>query len=356
MNLELRAKQQQGGALFTAETPVPMTFDNDDLALEAARTGLAMSDRSHCGLLELTGEDRLNFLHNQTTNDLKRLRPRWGCQTVFVTSTARTIDLATAYATETAVLLRVSPQQAAPLLAWMDRYIFPMDRVQAKDISADYAIFNLLGSESHALVQNLDASAIAEEPEHSHQLLKIDDIPVRVALGSGLALPGYTLIVAAEKAADLWEYLINSGAIPMGDRAWERLRIEQGCPVPGRELTEDYNPLEAGLWSSVSFQKGCYIGQETIARLNTYRGVKQRLWGVKLSAFVAADTPALLDEKTVGKLTSVVETETGAIGLAYIRTQAGGAGLTVRFGDVEGAIVPVPFLSHDYYQPGQDKG
>lgn len=58
-------------------------------------------------------------------------------------------------------------------------------------------------------------------------------------------------------------------AVPLGDRVWEQLRIQQGRPAPDQELTEDYNPLEAGLWQTISFEKGCYIGQETIARLNT---------------------------------------------------------------------------------------
>ena len=134
----------------------------------------------------------------------------------------------------------------------------------------------------------------------------------------------------------------------MGDRIWEQLRIQQGRPTPDRELTDDYNPLEAGLWKTISFEKGCYIGQETIARLNTYKGVKQQLWGVRLQATVEPGTVVRVGEEKVGKLTSFTETDQGPFGLAYIRTRAGGVDLKVQVGDVEGEIVDVPFLTHEY--------
>ncbi|NEP29822.1 MAG: folate-binding protein, partial [Moorea sp. SIO3I6] len=164
----------------------------------------------------------------------------------------------------------------------------------------------------------------------------------------------YTLICPAENAAQVWQTLTTAGAIPIGDRVWEQLRIQQGRPAPGHELTKDYNPLEAGLWKTISFSKGCYIGQETIARLNTYKGVKQRLWGIRLSAPTDLGSVITVDGKKVGKLTSVTETDQGLFGLAYIRTKAGGVGLKVLLGDVEGEILAVPCLSHDYYEPSTE--
>ena len=122
-------------------------------------------------------------------------------------------------------------------------------------------------------------------------------------------------------------------------------------PVPGKELTEDDNPLEAGLWHSISFEKGCYIGQETIARLNTYKGVKKRLWGIALDQTVPANTNISLDGKTIGKLTSLTETEAGYFGLGYLRTKAGGQGLDVELAGAKATIRAVPFVRHDYYEP-----
>jgi folate-binding protein YgfZ len=135
----------------------------------------------------------------------------------------------------------------------------------------------------------------------------------------------------------------------LGDRLWECLRVQQGRPFPDQELTEDYNPLEAGLWYAIAFDKGCYIGQETIARLNTYKGVKQRLWGVRLDRPVAPGTPVTIDGVKVGMNTSYAAIEGENWGLAYVRTKAGGSGLRVNVGTASGELVSVPFLRHEYY-------
>ncbi len=346
---ELRDVQATTGATFDsiADATIPASFGNDAAAIQAARQGVALVDLSHWGRLKISGDERLRYLHNQSTNDFQRLKPGQGCETVFVTSTARTIDLATAYVTEDAVLVQVSPNRRQYLMEWLDRYIFPMDRVELKDVSSESASFSLIGPESDALLEKLSDEMSLEQAYASHQELTVDGLKVRVAVGNGLALPGYTLIVPASNAAKLWQALTAAGAIPMGDRAWEQLRIEQGRPTPDRELTEDYNPLEAGLWQTISFEKGCYIGQETIARLNTYKGVKQQLWGVRLQAPVEPGTVVMVGEEKVGKLTSFTETDQGPFGLAYIRTKAGGVGLKVQVGDVAGEIVNAPFLTHE---------
>ncbi|MBE9046460.1 folate-binding protein YgfZ [Pleurocapsales cyanobacterium LEGE 10410] len=344
--MELKQVQETAGAIFD-EAGAVLSFNNDDRAIEAINHGVAICDRSSWGLLKVTGEDRLRYLHNQSTNDFEKLQPGQGCDTVFVTSTARTIDLATAYVTKDAVLVLVSPQRRQQLLTWLDRFIFPFDKVELSDISAATAIFSLVGEQSSILLSKLTAEAIPQQNLADHRVINLDDIPVRVALGSGLAAPGYTLIVSKENAGVVWSKMMDLGVIPFGDRLWESLRIQQGRPQSDRELTEDYNPLEAGLWQTISFEKGCYIGQETIARLNTYKGVKQKLWGIELSQSVAPQTAITVGDSKVGVLTSYTDTPTGCWGLGYIRTKAGGEGLKVRVGDAEGELVAVPFLRHE---------
>ncbi len=326
-----------------------LSFNNDTEALNAIQdnTGVILCDRSDWGLLKITGEDRLRYIHNQSTNNFESLKSGQGCDTVFVTSTARTLDLATAYVTDDAVLAIVSPNRRQQLFQWLDKFIFPFDKVELKDISAEYTIFSLIGSQSDTLLSQLAVETLIGRETGAHDLVSIDDVPVRIAVGSGLATPGYTLIVPAADGATMWSKLTAMGAIPTGDRFWSVVSIQQGRPTPDRELTEDYNPLEAGLWHTISFDKGCYIGQETIARLNTYKGVKQKLWGVKLSQKVAPDTPITIEDKKVGILTSYTDTPNGSFGLAYVRTKAGGEGLQVKVGDATGELVSVPFIKHE---------
>lgn len=302
---QLQDIQSAAGATF--DSNIPVSFGNDSEALEAAQNGVALCDRSHWGLIKVTGSDRLRFLHNQSTNNFERLKPGEGCDTVFVTSTARTIDLATAYVTDDAVLLINSPNRYKYLLEWLDRYIFFADKVELIDIADKNAIFSLIGLQSDALLAKLGLDAIIGQPVGNHQL--INDL--RVAVGNGLATPGYTLIVPAENAANVWKMVVEAGAVPMGDFIWEQLRVQQGRPVPDQELTDDYNPLEAGLLQTISFDKGCYIGQETIARLNTYKGVKQNLWGIKLKDAAEIGSVIMVGEEKVGKLTGIVESDRG---------------------------------------------
>lgn len=334
-----------------------ISSENNATALDAAQHYAAVCDRSHWGRIQVTEADRQAFLHNQSTNDFKSLKAGQGCDTVFVTPTARTIDLATGYVLEDAVLVVVSPNRREYLLTWLDRYIFFGDKVQLTDVTDRTAMFSLIGPESLALLEKLGAGvttpsgnceAITNQPYASHALLEIAGQPARIAVGSGLALAGYTVIVDAAAATVVWAALTQAGAAPISDSVWEQLRIQQGRPMPEHELTDDYNPLEAGLWKTVSFNKGCYIGQETIARLDTYKGIKQQLWGIRLSGLAEPGAIITVSEEKVGKLTSCTNTEQGFFGLGYIRTKAGGAGLKVQVGDCEGEVVEVPFLTHDH--------
>ncbi len=352
----LQQLQMAAGATWqrsTDGTVVVDGFGQDQMAMQAIESGVVVCDRSHWGRILVGDSDRIRFLHNQSTNDFQTLQPGQGCDTVFVTSTARTLDLATAYVLEDQVMLVVSPNRRQFLLQWLDRYIFFADRVTLTDVTANTVMLSLIGPSSQDMLQCLTEAEIPTEPYAVHQVVTMGGVTMRVAVGSGLTTPGYTLIIDSEQAATVWQTLTNSGAVPMGDRLWQQLRVQQGRPMPDAELTEDYNPLEAGLWKAVSFNKGCYIGQETIARLDTYKGVKQRLWGIRLAADTTVEpgSVVMLGEEKVGRLTSLVYTNSGALGLAYIRTKAGGVGLQVSVGDATGEVVDVSFLRH-HYQDG----
>ncbi|MBE8967551.1 folate-binding protein YgfZ [Nostocales cyanobacterium LEGE 12452] len=329
--------------------PTSTLDDKDAAAIQAARVGVAICDRTAWGRIKVAGDDRLNFLHNQSTNNFQILKPGQGCDTVFVTSTARTIDLVTAYVREDAVILLVSPNRRQYLMEWLDKYIFYADKVELSDITQYTNTFSLIGPGSDAVLEKLGIGELIGQPYGSHKVYTIASVEgVRVAVGSGLAAPGYTFTFPYTDKETVWNKLLEAGAVEMSDRAWDALRILQGRPAPDAELTDDYNPLEVGLWQTISFTKGCYIGQETIARLNTYKGVKQHLLGIRLSAPVEVGSAIAVGDEKVGKLTSYTQTADGYFGLGYIRTKAGGVGLKVKVGETEGEVIEIPFVSHEY--------
>lgn len=321
-------------------------------AITAAKSTVALFDLKDWGLIEMTGADRHRFLHNQSTANISALKPGQGCETVFVTATARTIALVTVYALEESLWLLVPPGQSGRLLELMDRVIFFNDKVELKDLAADWTMLSLIGPGAEALLMSLGVLGLDDLSNHGHLEVTIGGESVRLAAGCGLGLPGYSLFVpkAAAAAVRFSRGETTSTAlaeVPELDAiGWEQLRVEQGRPLAGAELTDDYNPLEAGLWQTIAFDKGCYIGQETIARLNTYNGVKQRLWGLKLSGVVEVGAIVMVGEEKVGKVTSVVVGARGPIGLAYVRTKAGGAGLKVRVGEVQAEVVGLEYVSH----------
>jgi folate-binding protein YgfZ len=385
----LRGVQRRGGAVFGEGAIAPIRYgptddttqdpqNTEELARSAARSRVALVDLSDWTRLRVTGADRLTFLHNQTTNDFKSLQPGQGTIAAIVNATARPLDLATAWVTEAAVLLLASPGMAERLLTWFDRFIFPMDRVAVTNAQDGAIAFSLIGPEASALLQTLGINGDDLEP-HGHRPVEIAGIPVRLAAGSGLARPGFTLWIEVEdgaensgddlgdRAAIVWQTLTGAGAVPLGSEGWQRLRIEDGRPWPGAELTEDFNALEAGLWGAVSFQKGCYIGQETIARLDTYDGVKQYLYGFRFDRPVAVgadlvvvdpDQPASEEagQRAAGRLTSVLaDGAGGAIALGYLRRKAGGPGTVVTTTAADGTVATAPAIALPFVSYGREK-
>lgn len=331
-----------------SDNEVIETFGNDEEALEATENGVAVADLSHWGRIRVSGDDRIQFLHNQSTANFESLCEGQGCDTVFVTPTARTIDIAHAWIMKNAVLLVVSPTTLKSISEMLEKYIFFADKVEIRDITADASLFALLGPKSNQVMESLGLSDLIGEPYGTHRHYRVYEMPVTVAVGTAISEEGYTMMLSPAAAGAVWKNIVDLDAVPMGSNAWERLRIFRGRPAPGNELTAEYNVLEAGLWNSISLNKGCYKGQETVARLITYDGVKQNLWGLTLSAAAEPGSPITIDGKKVGKLTSYAlgRKESEHVGLGYVKRRAASLGDKVTVGDnIVATLVNVPYLA-----------
>ncbi|XP_027346506.1 putative transferase At1g60990, chloroplastic isoform X2 [Abrus precatorius] len=326
-----------------------LTFHNDDEALDAVHNGVAVVDLSHFGRIRVSGEDRIQFLHNQSTANFECLREGQGCDTVFVTPTARTIDIAHAWVMKSAITLVVSPETCRTITEMLNKYIFFADKVEIRDITKQTSFFVLVGPKSGQLMENLNLGGLVGKPYGTHQHFNVEKQPVTIGVGNLISEDGFSLLMSPMAAPSVWKAMLAQGAIPMGSNSWNKLRVIRGRPAPGMELTKEFNVLEACLWNSVSLNKGCYKGQETISRLITYDGVKQRLWGFRLSAAAEPGSIITVDGKKVGKLTSYASgrKQTEHFGLGYIKRQSALEGDTVIVGDnIIGTVVEVPFLSH----------
>ena len=311
----------------------------------AARTGAALRDAQASFRLYMHGADHLDFLHRMTSNDFHNLQIGHGLEAVFIEQRARILDLATCYRGPDATALILSPDSRTAIPTWLDRFIFA-EALELVDQTDETAMFELVGPQAAQLVARVLDTDLATFQDH--QLLDpqvADGLWLTRTFGPGLRTFGPPPAIE-----DLWQRFVAAGARPIGSETWEILRTEQGLPLLGRELTQDYNPWEAGLGRAIHLDKGCYIGQEVIARLDTYDKVKQHLVGLRLSVAELPPTGQPLRDGTraVGRITSAVHSPTlGPIALAYVRRSACTEGTALDAGGAQATVVPLPFLSHE---------
>ena len=311
----------------------------------AARTGAALRNAQASFRLYMRGADHLDFLHRMTSNDFHNLQLGHGLEAVFIEQRARILDLATCYRGPDTTVLILSPDSRATIPAWLDRFIFA-EALELADRTDETAMFELIGPHAVRLVAHLLDADLAKFQDH--QLLDpqvVDGLWLARTTGPGLRAFGPPAAVEP-----LWQRLTAAGAHPIGAATWEILRVEQGLPLLGRELAQDYNPWEAGLDRAIHLDKGCYIGQEVIARLDTYDKVKQHLVGLRLSdaELPATGQPLRDGAREVGRITSAVHSPSlGPIALAYVRRSACAEGTALDSGGAQATVVSLPFLLHE---------
>jgi len=233
------------------------------------------------GWLRLTGRDRLDLLHRLSTNDLRKLSPGDGRPTVLSSPTGRVMALLIVYADSEAIFVRTQPGQAAGITRYLNSMIFWQDQVEVADLSAEAAQFGLYGPTSTALLSQLSGLDLTDVPAYSWRAAHIAGASVSFHRGGPLEAPAWTIVAPTENSEAVRSTLAE--ALPMFDLdAVDLLRIEAGIPAWGRELSDQVTPLESGLLSAISFTKGCYTGQEVIARQVNYDKITRNLVGLLL--------------------------------------------------------------------------
>jgi tRNA-modifying protein YgfZ len=284
-------------------------------------------DRSERGKLALTGTDAKDFLHGQVTNDILGLRPGHGCYAAFLTHKGKMLGDMRVFDVGDELLLDCERVVLQELFNMIRRYKLGRD-VELHKRTLEYAELSIIGP---------GAPRLAGPDEHDN---------ARVELG-GVAAIAVTTDVGTDIFCAAGDKDAVRAALPFEDgdeAAAEIVRVESGRPRFGVDLDDTVIPQEAGLNErAVSFTKGCYVGQETVARLY-YRGKpNRRLLGLRLSEPAPPGTELHLGEKVVGKLGSVVVSpEHGPIALALVRREAN-PGDTVQANGATGLIVDIPF-------------
>jgi len=313
----------------------------------AGRTGAALRDEGDHARLWLGGEDRIPFLQRISTNDV-RLLPGQGTVTVLTSPTARIQAVLTVLAMPAGLLLLAGPGQGPALFNTLRTQIFFNDQVTLEGRGGALAQFNLLGPQAASLLGQV-GSHVDDLPLFGWRTLPIAGVDVTVQRHEGLGSAGFTLLTPAPASLAVKAALLQAGAAPLNEAAYHTLRIEAGMPAPGSELSEQVNPLEAGLRRFCHERKGCYTGQEIIARQITYDKVTTHLVGLLPEAMPAAEAKALAEGKQVGWVSSAVHSLAlqRPIALAFVRRphHQPGAQLTLQSGDqaIPAVVTLLPF-------------
>jgi folate-binding protein YgfZ len=305
--------------------------------------GAGLLDRSERGKLALTGAGAIDFLNGQVTNELAGLRAGEGRYAAFLTHKGhmlgdlRVLAVGAPGAQPQELLLDTERVALQALFDMIRRYKVGYD-VELHKRTLELAQLSLIGPRSLAVA---GAEALAAE-EHANRSVLVDGThALAVRTDTGL-----DLFVAAAEKEELQQALRERGAQPVEEEAAECLRIERGVPRYGIDLDESVIPQEAGLNErAVSFSKGCYVGQETVARLY-YRGRPNRhLRGLRLAAPAERGEELRLGERVVGQISSsAVSPALGPIALALVRREAEpGARVLVGSEDNSAEVLTLPF-------------
>lgn len=295
------------------------------------------------GCVRLTGRDRAALLQRLTTNDIERLTPGTGARTVLLNNAARILDLLTVYALPEQLLVTTSVGQGATLTRFLRSKIFFNDQVEVEDRSDQIVHHALYGPRAAALIAELTGLDARDWPLHHIQAATLNGATVWLA--RTLPLGGHGFLILAEQAAQAQVSAALAGLPALDAATLEVLRIEQGYPAPRRELSTEYIPLESGLYDAISFTKGCYVGQEIIARMESRRRLAKRLMGLQLEHALAPGGHLQHEGREAGDLTSVaLSPRFGPIALAYVRTFAAVPGTRIQLPDGSRAtVVALPF-------------
>ena len=312
-----------------------------------ATAGVGVRDATHLSRLDFAGADHLDFLHRMTTNDFANLQVGGGRRAVFPDNRGRIVEVGTlCRLTEETTRFVGGPEARSTLPAWIDRYIFA-EQISWADRCQDTCMLELFGPGAEALAAALLGVSLEAVPQYDRALENGGLSVTRLDLGP---LPGIQVSGEIDEAIRLWDSLLDNGAMPVGELATEALRVQFGIPLPGPELNEDHNPWEAGLTDAVHLNKGCYLGQEVIARLDTYDKVKQRLVGLELGPgeLPAAKTILRTERgRETGTITSAVHSSLLGhnIALAYVRTADATPGARLHYGDSPSTagVIELPF-------------
>jgi len=302
------------GDLSLNENNLVETYTSVKEEINSVKYGVGIYNRSESAVIHLKGKDVLDFLQRISTNDVSKLQPFYYVSTLFTNEKGRLIDRTVLVRLEEDFFLVGSKKNDAVLNRWLNKFIITED-VQSENKTGQYLILDVIGPQAESYLTLICGKEVDDLDNNKLHQIVIDDTPgylLKKTAASGENI--YWLISQVEYANELFGYLLSHKSVfdlsMVGEKAFDYYRVLNKVPKNPNEINDNFNPHEAGLIKDVSFNKGCYIGQEVIARLDTYDKVQKKIKKVKIDGINKFDVPLEFyntDKELIGILTTLVK-------------------------------------------------
>jgi folate-binding protein YgfZ len=351
--LSLHFLHEQAGAHFqdVHGREVVAGYGEVEPEYRAAREAVALHDATYREALRITGEDRASFLHGMVTQEVKGLAVGATTYAAMITVKGAMVADARILRREADLLLDLEPGMGAKVREFLEKFLISED-AELHEATGGLGVLRLLGPRTADLLGAALGGPFAPLPQDATRSATLAGQEVLLVGSTRVEPHGVDLMVPRAGLEAVWKALGAAGTAfglaPLGWRALEVLRVEAGVPRFGQDMVDTTIPLEANLMHAISYNKGCYIGQEVIARA-TFRGhMNRKLAGLLLGATEAAPGTELKKEgKKVGWVTSVVRSprqgQNVALGYVHRDHLEPGTVLTVGDGPTEATVAPLPF-------------
>lgn len=300
-------------------------------------------ERASVGRVWMQGRDRLDLLHRMSTNDMTGMALNTVRQTVLTNHLGRIVDCVEVLNLPDGALLLTSPDQSGAVRAWLARHVFFQDDVQLRDTTAEMDQLLLLGAGADKVAELLFAGATLPGLQ---QVVQVGEVLVAHMDAGGRC--GFELIGPVAAVSAVRAQAMAAGVLPAPASLLHLLRVEAGAAGAGAEISSVYIPLEVGLWPAVSFSKGCYIGQEIIARMESRGRLAKTLVGLQSKLELVPGAELVAPDATRGIVTSsAYSPRFGWIALALLKPAAANPGTQViaeqGAARISAQVVPIPF-------------
>jgi folate-binding protein YgfZ len=322
-----------------------LSFGDPKAELAALRTGCGVFALAWRGRINVSGKDRVRWLHNMVTNNVRDLPVNRGNYNFVLNAQGRILGDMYIYNRGESFALETDASQVQTLINAMKRFII-MDKVELVEIGGDSVSVGVCGPKTESVLVAAGINASNMQPLEVRDV-GFDDIAATLVCGPEQRPGWFEFWLDPNKAQDLWNLLVKAGAKPVGTQALEMWRVLQGIPSYRQDIRDRDLPQETEQAQALNFTKGCYIGQEIVERIRS-RGQVHR----KFTGFIFGDhVPALRKYESEGRalaeITSIAKVPTSQgprnIGLGYVRREAIAAGPRIALDGVEATAVDLPF-------------